>query len=114
MGNKQNTRAVVDDVVVSTVAGCDDYSVDGIGTAAGFGEPNYCAVSGDVLLIAETGPHRIRRMFPVAESRNSALNRTLISALIESGALPLHPLISIIYDFTIGNSMKDGSCWRYR
>ncbi len=91
-------------IVVTTLAGSGEQrSTNGFGTAASLHAPTaicYCATD-DSLLITEAGSHRIRRVFPATEQRKSALNRILRAVLIESGALPVQPLLSIIFDFAL-------------
>ncbi len=101
-------------VVVNTIAGAAvgwyRGSADGIGRAAGFDEPSdliHWPAGGDALLISEVGSNRIRCLFPATEQREAALHRTLTSVLFESGSLPVKPLVLIIRDFAMPNSM----CW---
>ncbi len=97
-----------DSIQVVTIAGNDESSecVDGVGTAAalwGAVGISYDTKSG-ALYFVEAGSARVRRMFPAAEKQKSALTHALTSALKESGAIPIQPLVCIIYDFAIGNS----------
>ncbi len=112
----------MESVVVTTVAGNGDRAcIDGFGTHATFSDiegMRYCGVS-DSLLVAESGlySHRIRRIYPVTERRKTALKHALNSALNESGALPVHSLILIIFDFAIGEGTVRASfsckAWRF-
>ncbi len=82
--------------------------IDGIGVAASFNPPRGICYSAaeDVLLIAEAGPVHcaVRRMLPGGTQRKAEMDRTLTSVLVESGALPIQPVISIIRDFAIADS----------
>ncbi len=104
-------------IVVSTIAGGADgggstgTGKDGIGTAAAFQTPHgICrayGADGDALLITETASHRIRCVLPASEQRKSDVSQMLLSALFESGAVPIQALISIIHDFAIGDSTSE-------
>ncbi len=93
--------------VVTTIAGSGlRKSTDGIGTAASFHTPNSICYSEatDSLLITEYSSHRIRCVLP-ATTKRKALLQSVTSALLESGALPIQPLISIIHDYMTAYSM---------
>ncbi len=80
-------------------------SKDAAGTAA---EINGCegmcySAATELLVLTEPNPSRIRCMFPVTQKRRSELEAALNSALYENGTIPIHPLISIIFDFAIGD-----------
>ncbi len=55
-------------------------------------------------MIAESRAIRIRCMSPASEQWKSDLNYLLACALIESGSLPLQPLVSIIFGYATGDS----------
>ncbi len=82
--------------------------IDGIGVAASFNPPRGICYSTalDVLLIAEAGPTRcaVRRLLPGSAKRKAEIDRTLTSVLVESGALPIQPLIPIVRDFALPTS----------
>ncbi len=99
-------------VVVTTIAGAP-FSGDA-GTAASFIAPEgicYSETDGS-LLVTDTGSHEIRRMYPTNEKRKSALDRALSTALFESDALPIQPLIAIVSDFLFSNRMTNLSFLR--
>ncbi len=58
--------------------------------------------SRDALLF--TDAHRIRCVYPVTERRKSALRGALTSVLVESDALPVAALISIIHAYAMPES----------
>ncbi len=92
---------------MTTIAGSvEGRCIDGIGLAAAFNRPVgiYYMESNDSLLIAEASSHRIRCLFPVTDKRKSALVRALTFALIETNAIPIHALLSIVYDYAAINS----------
>ncbi len=95
----------MESIVVTTIAGSGEYGIrDGVGTAASFNtveEICYSEASGS-LLVAEAEYACIRRLYPATQSRKSELMRVLGLSLIE--AVPIQPLISIIFDFAIGDS----------
>ncbi len=99
----------MESVTITRIAGSGEKaSVDGIGTAAAFcGLQHICySESTNMMLIAEDDdlsrrhPSRIRCMFPATERLKSTLN----SVLMESGALSIQPLISMIHDYAKTNS----------
>ncbi len=94
--------------LLTTIAGSGKSAcIDGVGTSAAFHSPHslaYFETSG-VLLIAESGSNRIRRLFPAAEATRTGIKSALDSMLIQSGALSVQQLVSIIFDYAIGNSM---------
>ncbi len=98
-------RAAAASVVVTTVAGTGDRShPDGVGLAAAFFQPNvicYSSVTG-VMLVAEIGSHRIRRVFPVGAKWKCEFERIIHSLL--SNDIPIQPVVSIIASYCIGNS----------
>ncbi len=94
-------------VFVTTVAGSGEQKcVDGIGTAAALCSPEGICYSpaDDALFIAERSSHRVRRLFPVTESRKTGLDRSLTAVLIETNALPVRPIVSMIVAYAIANS----------
>ncbi len=86
-------------VTVSTVAGSGKRACsDGIGTAAAFDGANDMVYSRatDTLMIAEEhGSRRVRCM----SVPTGNLRATLDSVLMESGAMSIAPLISMIHDY---------------
>ncbi len=84
---------------VTTIAGST-------ASTGGFRSPDTICYSSttDALFVCELQGEQIRCVFPATEHRKSELIRTLTSALFESGALPVDPLISIIRDFAIADS----------
>ncbi len=97
----------MDGVYVTTIAGSgeDDWR-DGIGTAAAFhGLEGICySQANDALLLADVYTHRIRCLRPAPESRKVRFVEAMSHVLIESGALPILALISIISEYVLNRS----------
>ncbi len=104
---KSGTKTTPELVQVTTVAGSQISKIkDGIGTAAAFALPEGICYSpiDDSLLITDGDAHVIRRMFPTTPHSRSELHKLLNSLLLETGALPVQPLISIVFNFAVANS----------
>lgn len=56
------------------------------------------------LVLVEADLNRISRVYSTTDARKTGLRTALHSVLVESGALPVTPLILIIFDFVIGDS----------
>ncbi len=103
----------MDSIQVTTIAGTNKKgspSVDGIGENASFQAMKaicYSEWNGGVL-IAEEDSNLIRCLYPGSDKRKAVFTLALSSTLIESGALPIKPLISIILDFAFASSTYDG------
>ncbi len=99
----------MESVVVATLAGSGEYgSTDGPGMDATFREPcGVCYSKFDrSLLVADQYAHHIRRVSLVpSDELKTRLKHVLVFVLLESGALPVHPLLSVIAEFAIENSM---------
>ncbi len=94
-------------VRVTTLAGSGvRSSEDGIGTAGSFDDPStlsFDVVSGG-LVIGEEQEGRIRYILPATEEKKLALKRALDTALVESGSIPIPPLVFLIFDYAAPNS----------
>ncbi len=103
----------MESVAVTTVAGSNRRGCkDGIGTGAAVFDAEaicYSKATG-TLLFVDTDSHCVRRVDPAPTAdRKSELKSTLVSTLIESNALPVQVLISIILKFAVGNSTSDSN-----
>ncbi len=102
----------MESIVVTTIAGSGELaSKDGIGTAASVHAPGgicYLERGGTdgtpILLVTEVSACRIRSVNPFSVEKRARLDRALIAVLFDGGALPIAPIISMVYDYAIENS----------
>ncbi len=97
----------MESVLVTTIAGSGDgMSEDGVGTTASVcrAEGIWYSDATGLLLVTETYSHRVRCVYPASEQRVCAVTRALTSVLVESGAMPVVPLISIMCDYVRSDS----------
>ncbi len=102
----------MESVEVTTIAGSGETeSRDGVGTVAEFHSAEGICYSEatDSVLVLETDMPRIRRLYVTTHKRKAGLKQVLTAILLESGALAVSPLISIIFDFANGNSTCDAA-----
>ncbi len=115
--SKMESKTVIDSMFVRTVAGSGEArSGDGTGLTAAFHKPETIVYSpaDDSLLITDLESNLIRRMFHTTEQQRSGLNRALASCLIETGAVSIQQLVSMIFDYTAGNGTPRTTYHRIR
>ncbi len=92
-------------ITVTTIAGSGGREgwVDGKAVLAAFsGLRGICySEAQSALLIADGDANRIRCVRGFSEKKKSDLNQAISYALIETGALPVDPLITLIFEFAV-------------